>query len=111
MHAELVDAGIPATGDASGGGVRVVRPGYVLPLRWNDKIDPADLAELTEYLTWLADRADVVVVDGSPPDVFERHARHWCDLVRHIPVAGDLRCSVTEHDVAEAVECHGHRVG
>ncbi|MBV9315523.1 MAG: glycosyltransferase family 2 protein [Pseudonocardia sp.] len=65
-----------------------MRPGYVLPLRWDND---ADLAELTEYLTWLAGRADVVVVDGSPPAVFERHARRWCGLVRHVPVAADLR--------------------
>jgi hypothetical protein len=65
-----------------------VRPGYVLPVRW-DRDD--DLADLTDYLAWLAIRADVVVVDGSPAELFDRHSRRWAGVVRHVPVDPDLR--------------------
>jgi hypothetical protein len=54
---------------------------YILPLR---AADPQ--AELTEYLQWLAARADVVVVDGSDPTVFATHHRWWCEFVHHIRV-------------------------
>lgn len=54
--------------------------GYVLPLRWSDD---AHLDDLTAYLTWLSARAHVVVVDGSPAPLFERHALAWAGLVEH----------------------------
>ncbi|MEV0880763.1 glycosyltransferase family 2 protein [Micromonospora echinofusca] len=54
---------------------------YVLPLRWTDD---AGLTELTGYLRWLSALVDVTVVDGSPPEVFDRHARAWRGLVRHL---------------------------
>lgn len=47
-------------------------------------------AELDAYLTHLAAGADVVVVDGSPADVFAQHAAAWGQLVTHVPVAADL---------------------
>ena len=46
--------------------------------------------ELTDYLHWLAARAEVIVVDGSSPTVFAVHSRAWGDFVRHIPPADDL---------------------
>lgn len=55
---------------------------YVLPLRWHSD---AGLAQLTDYLRWLGDRVDVLVVDGSPADHFARHAEAWRGLVRHLP--------------------------
>ncbi|SCF28102.1 glycosyltransferase [Micromonospora mirobrigensis] len=56
---------------------------YVLPIR---RVDDGDPVELTGYLRWLATRvAEVIVVDGSPPPVFARHARRWAGLVRHLP--------------------------
>jgi hypothetical protein len=54
---------------------------YVLPLRWDGD---RGLAELAAYLAGVADQvAEVVVVDGSPPDVFARNhaALRFC---RHI---------------------------
>ncbi len=60
---------------------------YVLPLRWNDD---AGLPELVAYLRWLSSRADVTVVDGSDPEVFDRHARAFAGLARHVPPDGDL---------------------
>ncbi|MGW0479860.1 glycosyltransferase [Nonomuraea sp. NPDC003214] len=55
---------------------------YVLPLRWEDD---AGLDELTAYLTGLARHARVIVVDGSPAALFDRHARRWRGLVTHVP--------------------------
>ena len=54
---------------------------YVLPLRWSDD---ADLAELTGYLRALSADIPVTVVDGSPPELFARHAAAWAGLVRHL---------------------------
>ncbi|MBB5631444.1 hypothetical protein BJ981_007230 [Sphaerisporangium krabiense] len=55
---------------------------YVLPLRWDDDADPA---ELTGYLRRLAGQVRVIVVDGSPPRQYRRHARAWEGIVRHVP--------------------------
>jgi hypothetical protein len=55
---------------------------YVLPL-----CSERPCAELSSYLAWLATRADVIVVDGSEPRVFNRHADWWSTTVRHLPVA------------------------
>lgn len=55
---------------------------YVLPLRWT-KDNGAD--ELTAYLTRLSSWIDVTVVDGSPADLFDDHARLWVPIVRHVP--------------------------
>ena len=57
---------------------------YVLPLRWPAGRDPV---ALTAYLRRLRRWLDVTVVDGSDPEVFDRHHRLWSDLVRHVPVA------------------------
>ena len=60
---------------------------YVVPLRrWT--LEPHD--ELARYLRRLADRMDVVVVDGSDDAVFAAHARQFGPPVRHLPVDGDL---------------------
>ncbi|SDI16257.1 hypothetical protein SAMN05421869_104438 [Nonomuraea jiangxiensis] len=63
---------------------------YVLPLRWEDD---AGLEELTAYLSWLAGHARVIVVDGSPAELFGRHARRWDGLVRHVSPASGSRCA------------------
>jgi hypothetical protein len=54
---------------------------YVLPLRSSEP-----RADLTDYLAWLAPRAEVVVVDGSAGEVFDVHDRWWSEMVRHVPV-------------------------
>jgi hypothetical protein len=61
---------------------------YVLPLRWASNSDEPDLSR---YLRELAGWIDVTVVDGSPPELFARHARLWGDLVRHVPPTAELR--------------------
>lgn len=53
---------------------------YVLPLRWDDD---SGLDELTGYLARLAELLPVVVVDGSPDDVFAAHRERWRGLVAH----------------------------
>jgi hypothetical protein len=58
---------------------------YVLPLRWTDD---RELAELTAYLRWLARRVRVIVVDGSPAPLYARHAAAWAGLVRHVRPQG-----------------------
>ncbi|SEG99915.1 hypothetical protein SAMN05444920_114191 [Nonomuraea solani] len=59
---------------------------YVLPLRWTDD---AGLDELTAYLGRLTPFVRVIVVDGSPGELFDRHAHRWQGLVRHVrPAAG-----------------------
>jgi len=55
---------------------------YVLPMRWND---PGPLAELAAYLERIAEAVDeVIVVDGSPDELFERHRRGFGETVTHI---------------------------
>ena len=55
---------------------------YVLPLRWSED---GDLTELRAYLERVAGWVEeVVVVDGSPGPIFERHRRELGRLCRHI---------------------------
>jgi hypothetical protein len=64
---------------------------YVLPLRWRTA-DPAGLAELTTYLSWLSGQVRVTVVDGSPPAVRALHTAAWDGLpLAHLEVDADLR--------------------
>jgi hypothetical protein len=60
---------------------------YVLPVRRD--IAEVD-AELTAYVTWLSDRVEVVVADGSSPDVFAWNTRLWGPHVHHLAVTS--RC-------------------
>lgn len=53
---------------------------YVLPLRTEE---PAG-EELDAYLTWLSRRVEVIVVDGSPHDVYTAHRATWPGVVRHL---------------------------
>jgi Glycosyl transferase family 21 len=61
---------------------------YVLPLRWRED---DGLDELTAYLRRLSAWAEVVVVDGSAPELFDRHSARWDGIVRHLPPHPDLR--------------------
>jgi hypothetical protein len=61
---------------------------YVLPLRW---AEPGPIEELAAYLRRLAAEVDkVLVVDGSPPEVFRQHADALNGVARHIPPAPEL---------------------
>ena len=59
---------------------------YILPIR---RTTVEDVSELTDYLRWLDGRLELIVVDGSPPAVFEVHARAWEDL-RHVAPKPEL---------------------
>jgi len=61
---------------------------YVLPIRRTTVVE-REIAELAAYFAGLS-VADIIVVDGSPPEVFERHHAAWQGLVRHVPVDADL---------------------
>ena len=71
------------------GGCGTIDLGYVLPIR---RHGDGDLAELTAYLRWLGEVVDVVVVDGSEPELFEEAHHLWDGLVRHIPPDPRHRC-------------------
>jgi hypothetical protein len=43
------------------------------------------MAEMTAYLRWLSARAEVIVVDGSPPELFDRHHAEWPWIDHHRP--------------------------
>lgn len=60
---------------------------YILPIKSSS---PNTSAELRDYIAWIAARAEVIVVDGSPPDIFETHEREWGAGVRHVAPAPDL---------------------
>lgn len=60
---------------------------YVLPLKWGED---QDVAEMAAYLKWLSRRCDVVVVDGSAPEVFDHHFAAWNPTAKLIPVDPDL---------------------
>lgn len=62
---------------------------YVLPLRADAPVD----REFAEYLRWLSDRMETIVVDASPPEVFAAHAAQWPDAVRHEPVDPARQCA------------------
>src|SRR6476620_437923 len=60
---------------------------YILPIK--SVVSQAE-GELTEYLRFLSSLAEVIVVDGSAPELFERHAFAWSGMVRHVVPAPDL---------------------
>ncbi len=64
---------------------------YILPVRVDGEGSPEWLDGLSGYLTWLAARLEVIVVDGSPMATFKRHQERWAGHVRHVPPdAGQL---------------------
>jgi hypothetical protein len=61
---------------------------YVLPLRW---AEAGPIGELAAYLHGLRTEVEeIVVVDGSPPPLFERHAEALAGMARHLPPHPDL---------------------
>ena len=63
---------------------------YVLPLRWEDG---SRRDEMTSYLRWLVTEcSDVIVVDGSPANVFAANARSWQSFVLHVPPDPAFAC-------------------
>lgn len=67
------------------------RLSYVLPLRSRPGDDGTE--ELTEYLAWLSERVELVIVDGSAPAEFQTHRDRWSTFATHVPPADDIRCA------------------
>ncbi|AGF73169.1 glycosyltransferase [Corynebacterium halotolerans] len=63
---------------------------YLLPLKWSDDADPAELAELAEYLGRVVTHARVTLVDGSSPEARARHEAALPDEVNVIPADPEL---------------------
>ena len=60
---------------------------YILPLK--SATGHGD-QEMTQYLRRISTLAEVIVVDGSNPEVFDAHAAAWGQFVRHVHPAADL---------------------
>ncbi|MFN2459473.1 MAG: glycosyltransferase family 2 protein [Candidatus Velthaea sp.] len=60
---------------------------YVLPIRRVRR--EADDADLAEYLASISRLVRVVIADGSPPELFARHARRWAAGIVHVPIDPD----------------------
>jgi hypothetical protein len=59
---------------------------YLLPIR-RVRVDDVEAAEFASYFETLARAGcEVLVVDGSPPEVFAAHGRIWRGLCRHVAV-------------------------
>lgn len=56
---------------------------YVLPLRRTTVAEDRDFAQ---YLEMLAELVEVVVADGSPPEVFAAHRAQWGPAIRQVAV-------------------------
>jgi hypothetical protein len=75
--------------DGADGGASI-NAAYVLPLRWSE---PGPIDELTSYLRSLRESeliAELIVVDGSPPPLFESHAAALRGVATHLAPHGDL---------------------
>ncbi|MCU1491333.1 MAG: hypothetical protein JWM85_2738 [Acidimicrobiaceae bacterium] len=60
---------------------------YILPLATNAAIrEPA----FTDYLSAIGGKSELIVVDDSPPEVFEEHHRMWGALCLHVRPYGDM---------------------
>jgi hypothetical protein len=87
-----------------------VSASYVLPLRWSE---PGPVAELADYLRWLAAEVDeVLVVDGSPAPIFASHAEAFGESARHLRPHPDLDFAMGKVDgvLTGLRECSHERV-
>jgi Glycosyl transferase family 2 len=65
---------------------------YVLPLRWSED---AGREELTRYLRGLQEHcAEILVVDGSAPDVFAANAEAWGSWTVHLAPDPETHCKM-----------------
>lgn len=61
---------------------------YLLPIKSDSS---RDIGELAGYLNDLSDATQVIVVDGSPPEVFDAHRALLKPAVTHVRPAEDVR--------------------
>jgi hypothetical protein len=88
----------------------VIAASYVLPLRWTR---PGPIGELAAYLGWLAGEVDeVLVLDGSGPELFAAHAAALGAPIRHLPPHSDLGFAMGKVNgvVSGLRECRHERV-
>ena len=69
----------------TGGTTTPVSCTYVVPFR-RTAADIATLHTLARDFRRVGASCEVIVVDGSPPNDFARHAAAWRGLCRHVPV-------------------------
>lgn len=60
---------------------------YLVPVRWRDGAQRQALASYLAEISSLC--AEVIVVDGSPPPVFDANHAAWQPHARHVPPAED----------------------
>ncbi|MBJ7594565.1 MAG: glycosyltransferase family 2 protein [Candidatus Dormibacteraeota bacterium] len=65
---------------------------YLLPLR-RDRVAEGAEGELARYLAALTAHVEVLIVDGSPPAIFARHAVLFADLATHVAPHPSDRCT------------------
>jgi hypothetical protein len=63
---------------------------YVLPYRRRPGDGNED--ELDRYLEWLSPRVQLIVVDGSAPELFRAHGERWASIATHVVPAADISC-------------------
>jgi hypothetical protein len=79
---------------------------YVLPFRADGE---DELSELAGYLERISKLAEVLVVDGSPPRAFERHAEQLGAAIRHLRPDPDLSYAMGKvNGVITGVRRAGH---
>jgi hypothetical protein len=62
---------------------------YIVPWRASEPAGPEAVSYLRQVAGWCA---ELIVVDGSRPDVFAANARAWGAYVRHVPPDPAHRC-------------------
>jgi Glycosyl transferase family 21 len=76
---------------------------YILPLKWETD---GGVEEMTSYLEWLSERCDVIIVDGSAPEVYSRHASSWSAIAKHVPPDCDLHFAMGKvNGVITGIRC------
>jgi hypothetical protein len=65
---------------------------YVLPLRWSEDSGREELAEYLQGLQGIC--AEIVIVDGSPPDIFAAHTKAWGSWTVHVAPDPDTHCKM-----------------
>jgi hypothetical protein len=75
-----------AAGPAAG---ELIELSYVVPWRSAEPASPEAIDYLRQVAGWCA---EVIVVDGSPPEAFAANARAWGTFVRHVPPDPARRC-------------------
>jgi hypothetical protein len=83
---------------------------YILPLRWRE---PGPIQDLAHYLRTLRDDVgEILVVDASPPPLYESHERALRGIARHLPPHAELDFAMGKVNgvVTGVRECSSERV-